>query len=60
MKKTPQKLLMSQKLCGPMSDPGTAVGDLPFLLKQQKTIWNARKNGIGGKNLSKFLMLLLI
>ena len=34
-----------------MSDPGTAVGDLPFLLKQQKTIGNARKNGIGKKSI---------
>jgi len=40
---------MTQETCGPMSDPGTAVGDLPFLLKQQKTIWNARENGIGKK-----------
>ena len=40
---------MTQETCGSVSDPGAAVGDLPFLLKQQKTIWNARKNGTGEK-----------
>lgn len=51
---------MTQETCGSVSDPGAAVGDLPFLLKQQKTIWNARKNGTGEKNLSKILMLLFL